>query len=168
VNILPPVLLKANNYILDEGGRAIVISKHHYRLYSQAKLVTVVPSWSDYLISSIPAPKPVVKAYLPHNDNEKVVWSSGIQHGWLLGIKQANQEMDYRINRLNRDYNGMITYLKLLDEGKVSAPYIAYTHQSVIGNNEAMSVNQNVYRITSNAKLVVNPKNWKFVSQEKI
>ncbi len=168
INILPPVLLKAQNFVQNENGQAILISDQHYTLYSQARLVTVVPTWRDYLIHAIPKPQEVTQGFLPHDASEQKVWAKSLEDGWKLGIHQGNEEMEYRINRLSRDYNGMVTYLKLLNEGKVSAPYVAYTHQSVVGNGEAMSVNQNVFRITTQSQLITNPKQWKFLSQEKI
>lgn len=168
VNILPPVLLSAQNYVEGQGQQAISIANDHYTLYRQASLVTVVPSWRDYLIQAIPIPENVPNAYLPHDSDEQTIWRDAVDKGVKLGVQQAVNEMNYRINLLDRDYNGMLTYLRLLDAGKVSSPYIAYTHQSVVGNSQAMSVNQDVYRITSHSKLITNPNRWKFLGQEKI
>jgi len=168
INILPPVLLKASNYVESHGGQSISISNEHYTLYKQASLVTVVPTWRDYLIKAIPMPQEVTDAFLPHDSLEKSIWSEAIDTGFTLGVKQADEEMNYRINLLDRDFNGMVTYLKLLQAGKVSSPYVAYSHQSVVGNGESMSVNQDMFRITTNSKLITNPNQWKFLSQEKI
>jgi defect-in-organelle-trafficking protein DotC len=168
VNILPPVLLKAQNYIESQGGQSISIAHEHFTLFRQASLVTVVPTWRDYLIKAIPMPQEIPNAYLPHDELEQTIWQEAIDSGLILGIKQADEEMTYRINLLDRDFNGMLTYLRLQDAGKVTSPYVAYAHQSVVGNGQAMSVNQDVYRITSKSKLIINPNKWDFQPQDKI
>ncbi|MBK2125657.1 type IV secretory system conjugative DNA transfer family protein [Fangia hongkongensis] len=169
INILPPVILKANRYIDQSNQRGIdtiSISDVHYSIYSNARFVTTVPSWRDYLIKEIPAPEVVSDRILPKDANESLAWQSNLKLGWKLGIQQANQEMEYRINQLSRDYNGMILYLKLYKQGKVNAPDVAYMKQSVVGDNDSMSVNQQIYRLTAQSTLVTNPNQWKFTPQK--
>ena len=168
INLLPPVMLIADNYVQSNNSKMVTISKVNYQIFSQASLVSVVPSWKDYLIKEIPQPEAITGNLLPHDSHEQVVWKDAIKLGWKLGIKQANQEMDYRINSLNRDYNGMLLYVKLLQLGKVVSPYVAYSHQSVVGDKENMSVNQNIYRITNDSALVLNPNKWKFQTESSI
>lgn len=175
INIVPPVILKASNYIDQEtrtgkkdkkGVESISIADVHYTIYQNAYFVTTVPSWRDYLIKEIPAPQVVSDAILPKDQSESSAWQSNLDLGWKLGIKQANQEMDYRINQLSRDFNGMILYLKLYKQGKVNAPMVAYMKQSVVGNDDSMSVNQQIYRLTSKSALITNPNKWKFTPQQ--
>ena len=174
INIVPPVILKASNYINQDvqkgkkGVESISIADVHYTIYQNAHFVTTVPSWRDYLIKEIPAPQVVSDTILPKDQSESSAWQSNLELGWKLGIKQANQEMDYRINQLSRDFNGMILYLKLYKQGKVNAPMVAYMKQSVVGNDDSMSVNQQIYRLTSKSALITNPNQWKFTPQKTI
>lgn len=167
INVLPPVLLKAKDFVQDHNGQAISIADVHYTLYTQAQLVTSVPSWRNYLIQAIPKPETLVDGLLPHDSDEQATWQKALYQGWALGIHQGDEEMSYRIRLLNRDYNGMLTYLTLLEAHKVLPPYVAYSKQAIVGDDQAMSVNQSTYRISANAKLVTNPKNnWQFLNQK--
>ncbi|GGF92415.1 MULTISPECIES: type IV secretory system conjugative DNA transfer family protein [Cysteiniphilum] len=171
VNVLPPVILKSNNYVQgDYQGKSISISDQYYQLYANARLVTVVPSWRSYLIHPVSAPEKIASWLLPHDSGEQAVWKEAFNTGWGLGVKQANQEMNYRISLLNRDFNGMLTYLRLYAEDKVSSPFIAYSQNSVSANNNRteMSVNNHVYRITTPAQLNSNPNEWAFKPQQEL
>ncbi|WP_440993626.1 type IV secretory system conjugative DNA transfer family protein [Cysteiniphilum litorale] len=168
VNVLPPVILKSNNYVQgDYQGKSISISDQYYQLYANARLVTAVPSWRSYLIHPVSAPEKIASWLLPHDSSEQAVWKEAFNTGWGLGVKQANQEMNYRISLLNRDFNGMLTYLHLYAEDKVSSPFIAYSQNSVSANNSKtkMSVNNHVYRITTPAQLNSDPNDWIFKPQ---
>jgi defect-in-organelle-trafficking protein DotC len=162
------VILKSNNYVQgDYQSKSITISDQYYQLYANARLVTVVPSWRSYLIHPVSAPEKIASWLLPHDSSEQLVWKDAFNAGWGLGVKQANQEMNYRISLLNRDFNGMLTYLRLYAENKVSSPFIAYSQNSVSANNSKteMSVNNHIYRITTPAQLNSNPTDWAFKPQ---
>lgn len=166
VNVLPPVILKSHNYVQGGNkGRSITISDQYYQLYANARLVTVMPDWRDYLIHPIPAPEKIASWLLPQDSSEQGVWKTSFNAGWGLGVKQADEEMSYRISLLNRDFNGMLTYLRLYAEDKVSSPFVAYSQKSVSGDQTKMSINNRIYRITTPASLNTNPDDWKFQSQ---
>ena len=166
VNLLPPVILASKNYVQGDTGTVITISDQYYQLYAPARLATIVPSWRDYLLYPIPLPEELPTWLLPHNKKEQSLWKITFQQGWQLGVKQANEEMRYRINRLNRDFNGMLTYLCLYEENKVSSPFVAYSQNTIEGDHTAMSVNNKVYRITIPAKLNKDVNHWRFQPQD--
>ena len=144
---------------------SITIADVHYVIYRNVRFVTTVPSWRNYLMKEIPKPEVVSDSILPKDANESKAWQQNIDLGWSLGIKQANQEMEYRINQLSRDFNGMVLYLKLYRQGKVNAPVVAYLKQSVVGDGSSMSVNQQIYRLKAQPELITDPKQWKFTPQ---
>ncbi|WP_203368670.1 type IV secretory system conjugative DNA transfer family protein [Cysteiniphilum marinum] len=164
-NLVPPVLLKAKDYVSNPNANTIEIAEHYYEIYAQAYLTERVPTWRNYLIQGIPRPQKIPDSYLPKDSHEQAVWQKALSQGWALGIEQADREMLYRINRLSRDYNGMITYLILYAKNKVNAPLVAYARQSVVGSGDALSVNADRYQITSKAALVVNPTAWQFSAE---
>src|SRR3546814_7794007 len=57
-----------------------------------------------------------------------------ISDGWKMGVKQARDIFQSDLNRLERDYTGMIRYKVLLEQGKVSAPVIAEGAMGVTGS----------------------------------
>ncbi|WP_203249726.1 type IV secretory system conjugative DNA transfer family protein [Cysteiniphilum marinum] len=165
INIVPPVILKASDFVQQDNLASITIADVHYVIYRNVQIVTTVPSWRDYLIKAIAVPEVVSDSILPKDDNESQAWQQNIQLGWQLGIKQANQEMTYRINQLSRDFNGMVLYLMLYRQGKVNAPDVAYLKQSVVGDGSSMSVNQQVYRLKTQSEFISDPTQWSFTPQ---
>ncbi len=168
INVVPPVILKVSDFVQQDNLTSITIADVHYVIYRNVHFVTTVPSWRDYLVKEIPKPEGVSDSILPKDANESKGWQQNIDLGWSLGIKQANQEMEYRINQLSRDFNGMVLYLKLYRQGKVNAPVVAYLKQSVVGDGSSMSVNQQIYRLKAQPELISDPKQWKFTPQKAI
>ncbi|MCW5589619.1 MAG: type IV secretory system conjugative DNA transfer family protein [Legionellales bacterium] len=76
------------------------------------------------------------------------------------GIKQANMIYNDNLNRLQRDYRGMVLYRKLLAENMVSLPYVAQTDLGITNENGEMRVNDQVLRITALPNLQSNSQTW--------
>jgi defect-in-organelle-trafficking protein DotC len=169
INILPPVILRTNDYVTSDGsGQRISISNEYYQLYSNARIVTVAPTWRNYLVKSIPQPSEPSKYLLPRNTIESSEWAKGFAYGWDLGLKQADTELEFRVQTLSRDYLGMQQYLILWKKHKVSSAFVAYNRQNITGNANEMSVNNQVYQISTPAKLNLNTKDWKFGEQKSL
>lgn len=162
-NVLPPVLVEARASVSVTDADTIRVADAVYRIEKQAQFVTQAPTWRDYLsqrlyVTSPEQPDPFL---LPANPAEKQIWAGGINEGWQIGIKQADDMFDNDLARLEHDYLGMILYRRLLSQGRVSLPYVAESNLGVTGDGSSVSINDRVLRITSKPALGMDVNSWK-------
>lgn len=160
-NILPPVLVEARNTLNLSGGDAIRIADSNYKIIAQARFVTVPPAWRDYIWMSYDTPELPDRSLLPKNKPERIMWERDIDEGWQAGLKQADVIFVENMNRLVRDYNGMVMYRKLLAQNMVSPPFVAKMGMGITGNSEDMTINDRILRITAFPQLQTSGENWK-------
>lgn len=160
-NILPPVLSEGRQILNLADPDTIRLADRMYEIVSQAKFVTTAPNWRDYLwmnFQKAPVPDP---AFLPSKRKEQQIWKVAVAKGWSQGIQQANIIYAENVNRLTRDYNGMLLYNTLLAQNIVSAPFVSSTNLGVTGGGSSMNVNDQVLRITALPQLLPNSQDWK-------
>ncbi len=160
-DVLPPVLEESSNSLNLASNSAIRLSDRIYKILKPARFVTAVPSWRDYLWMNYTKPEAPDASLMPKSNQERSLWNKYIQIGWKSGLKQAKAIYAININRLTRDYQGMILYHKLLAQHIVSPPYVSRSELGITGDNNNLRVNDRVLRITSMAKFKANSKYWK-------
>lgn len=160
-NVLPPVLTDARNTLTLGGIDTIRIADRTFQIIEQAKFVTAVPTWRDYLWLSYTPPETPDKSLLPRNREERIVWKKFINEGWRAGIQQAEIIFKENIARLQRDYKGMILYRTLLAQNMVSPPFVAQLDMGITGGGADLTVNDRVLRITAFPTLQNNSQEWK-------
>jgi defect-in-organelle-trafficking protein DotC len=159
-NVLPPVLNEARQTLKLDGPDTIRLADMTYEIESQAKFVTTVPTWRDYLWMDYPQPPKPDSGILPHNSKEIDLWRKYVEEGWGKGIEQAIQIYSDNLSRLERDYTGMVLYRTLRAQNIVSAPFVSRTELGVTGGGENMNVNDQVLRITALPALEPNSTRW--------
>jgi defect-in-organelle-trafficking protein DotC len=163
VTLLPPVISESDaTYEQQNNGNILRVADTYYEIIQQARFAPVSPLWYTYLIRKYSVPSPPPTELLPKDDAEREVWKAYVDQGWDQGVQQATDIFKYDLNRLNRDYTGMIRYDSLLAQGKVSEPIVANMDYGVTGSGTDMRVNDRLYRITQDPHLNVNsPDDWK-------
>jgi defect-in-organelle-trafficking protein DotC len=165
-NILPPILLQAQQAVSLVDSRTMRIAGHTYHIYKDAKFVSIPPHWrSDYLLkdaSHITAnlPKSLVTDLLPKNQEEQKVWGKAIRAGWQCGIEQARNNFMANLHTLARELNGMVLYRQLLAKGMVSEPYVTYTDLGVTGDEHTVHVDDKVLKIVELPTLNHDSNAW--------
>lgn len=159
-SVLPPVLAEADNSLNLADNNSIRLSAKTYKIISPARFVTAAPTWRSYLWMSYPKPSVPDRSLLPKNQAEAEVWNRFIRDGWQNGIKQANGIFATNLNRLRRDYSGIVLYRKLLAQDMVSAPYIAKADLGVTGDSNEIRVDDRVLRITAHSELQTDSSKW--------
>lgn len=159
-NVLPPVLSEGRDTLNLDQGRAFRIADRSYKIISQAKLVTAPPTWRDYIKMNYQKPEPPDRSLLPRNGDEDQVWRKYIAKGWHNGLKQANAIYTVNLQRLRRDFNGMLLYRKLLAQNMVGLPYVAQTRLGVTGDGKKINIDDRVVRLTQLPELQPNAKTW--------
>ncbi len=161
--VLPPVLVEGNNSLNLADPTTIRIADKTYVIAQQARFATTPPNWREFLWLSFSKPEVPDKAFLPRNCDERKAWSSAIKIGWEKGIQQAYSIFQQGLGRLKRDYQGMITYRRLLQQRMVSAPFVSTTSLGVTGSGSDMRINDQVLRITELPRLQTDTRGWKAI-----
>lgn len=159
-NIQPPIITQGDNTLMADGTTVLRISDKTYKMLQPAKFVTAPINWRNYLWMSYSKPATPEKSLLPKNPAETQIWNDALRKGWEQGLQQANEIFANNLNRMKRDFNGMVLYRKLLASNMVSAPYVSKANLGVTGDSENIRVNDKVLRIAVNSKLIPNAKDW--------
>jgi defect-in-organelle-trafficking protein DotC len=160
-NILSPVLVEARNTLNLSGGDSIRAADRTYKILNQAKFVSAAPTWREYLLMSYDVPTLPDRSLLPRNKPERIMWENDLEEGWNAGLQQAELIFMENINRLVRDYSGMILYRNLLAQKIVSEPFVATMNMGVTGGGEDLTVNDRLLRITAFPQLQADSSSWK-------
>ncbi len=159
-NVLPPVLLEGRNELNLADTNTIRVSNRTYKVHKQARFITAVPNWREYLWMDYTAPELPHASLLPINREEQRVWADGIASGWEKGNEQANTILEESIARIKEDFNGMILYRKLLAMNMVSPPYVSQSDLGVTGDGDEIHIDDRVLRITALPALNTNAGEW--------
>lgn len=167
-NVQPPVLSQSNDNLTKDDEHTLRLADKTYRIISNAHFVTVPPTWRTYLTMAYSKPPLPDSTLLPQTPAETNAWNVFIKDGWAQGVTQANEIFSVNLNRLKRDYLGMVLYNKLLRQGMVTAPYVSEANLGVTGDDNEMRINDQVLRITAISKLRPDAVNeWKPVIPSK-
>lgn len=159
-NVLPPVLVEERDSLTLDDSETIRLASRDYQILFPARFVTAAPTWRDYIFLVYKKPDIPNYSLLPKSDIERTLWNKYIKIGWQNGIDQANQIFNSNLNRLKRDFGGMILYRKLYAQKIVSAPFVAQADLGITGGGNSMRINDRVLRITAISELDPNSKHW--------
>lgn len=159
-NVLPPVLVEGRDTLDLADDFTIRASDHDYRIVQQPRFITTPPNWRHYIWMGYVKPEAPNTTMLPKGTNERKIWNKYIQIGWDEGVLQADQIFASNLARLQRDFEGMILYRKLLAQNMLSKPYVSQADLGVTGGGDDMRINDRVLRITAISQLQPNTKQW--------
>ena len=159
-NVLPPVLIEGRQTLDQFSDNVIRVADRAYSIQSQARFVTLAPTWRDYLKLNYGPPELPDTSLLPRNETEKKIWDRYLDEGWQAGITQADVIFAESLGRLKRDYNGMILYRKLLAQNMVSRPFVAQANLGVTGGEDQMAINDRVMTISALPEFNTASQEW--------
>ena len=162
-NVIPPVLIEAQNVLNLDAPDVIRLSDKTYRIVKQAHFVTTPPDWRQYLWMDYEAPDRPDASILPRTKEERGIWEDYVTRGWTSGLGQAYSIYSVNLARLQRDFKGILLYHKLRAQHMVSAPFVATTDLGVTGDHKALHINDRVLRISVLPALQPNSTLWKAV-----
>lgn len=159
--ITPPIISEAvDAWEAFDAGKTLRVADTVYEIIEQARFTPVSPMWQTYVITRFEDAQQPPEALLPQSDGERERWNRWIKQGWEKGREQAHEIFKANLDRLNRDFTGMVRYKALLEEKKVSAPILTAAQLGTTGTGQDMRANDNVIRMTAEPQLQVNSKGW--------
>jgi len=159
-DVLPPVLVEGDDSLNLASDTSLRLASKIYKIQAPARFVTAAPNWRDYLWMNYKKPDMPDRTLLPNTCPEAKAWNAYLKQGWKEGLIQANEIFSANLNRLKRDYMGMVLYRKLLAQHMVSAPFVASADLGVTGDKNELRINDRVLRITAASELQTNPNKW--------
>ena len=156
--VLPPVIVEAND-VANYGDSQIRIANKAYAIKVDERFVSIPPTWKDYLFSGIPPSEQITlprQEALPQSNAELSIWRDCARQGWQQGYKQADSILSYNFARINRDYNGMIRYSVLLQQGMVTLPEVVEGYKNVSLNNKEMVIGEKNRRLIEKSRFVAD------------
>jgi defect-in-organelle-trafficking protein DotC len=154
--ILPPVISESTNlYQSSNFGRTIRVANRYYKIIHEASFVPNAPLWFSYLYRPWHNPQRPFNGVLPKNAAEQQAWREYVKIGWKMGVKQGETVFRLDLDRLNRDFDGMIRYRALYDAGKVSAPIVTNKYLGTTGSGRSMREGDRVMKIIQEPSLMI-------------
>lgn len=159
--VVPPVITEARNLYNQSGDEAVRLSGAMYKIERQARIASVAPNWREYLNFPSAGRLATDTKLYPNNSEEKSLWSKAIRTGWSQGIEQANDMFKQGLDRLNRDYLGILRFHTFVQKGMVTLPVLASSNMAVTKNDKTLTINEELLRLTVLSDFQASPDEWK-------
>ena len=162
--LLPSVDAGRRAFKLEDPGLAdaTLVS---YRIHEAARIISIPPTFRDYLILSPGKPKKVNPLLLPKNSKEKKLWKKWTDRGWKTGERLSDRAFRIGMRRLVRAIEGRIRFYELSLAGQIDRPIWARSPAATLRTGEVLEIGDTVLRITRPARFTAADK-WKPLSVE--
>ena len=115
------------------AGRVVTI-------LAREKLVSAVPSWTDFLVRTWPDLAVPAAVLFPRGAEEEALWQDWVREGWREGRQLADEIFADDLDRLNGIFTGLILWHRLHLAGMVTAPMIGTREVAVAGGGETLRI----------------------------
>lgn len=159
---LPPVITEATD-VAHVTADQIRTASRVYEIIQPERFVSNPPTWRGWLmagLSTVPPDEPT-GGLVPENGVQRDIWQAAVNEGWAEGRQSADETLEANVNRLTRDYNGMLTYLLLRRQNLVTAPVVTERQQTVTGDRNKLTTGDRERRLDSRAGFVTDKAKWK-------
>lgn len=158
--LLPPVITEGRDAYHQESDDEARAADRIFRIERPARIVSASPTWRTYLLADpTPALAPSA-AVMPRNNDERRVWDEFAASGWDQGVAQADAMFQSNLARLNQDFQGMLRFKMLYEQGLVNMPRLRRENLGITGGGEELALGDRTIRISSKALLDANSRNW--------
>lgn len=151
--VVPPVISEANNLYNQKGDTQVNTAAKIFKIVKQARFSSTAVNWREYLNFPIESSAFEKYAYVagdmkPKDDVELKAWQDATVEGWELGVNQGNIMLKQAMERLNRDYLGMVRFHQFVMQGKLSMPVINHYKLYDTNDGTTMVLDENMLRIS--------------------
>jgi defect-in-organelle-trafficking protein DotC len=152
--ILPPVIVESDKIYDQVNDSTLVIADHSYQILTPAAFAPIQPLWQTYLIMPwVPPATPDAKDF-PDKAIEHKAWDAALKKGYAIGEEQAFSDFQINLNRLNRQFIGMVRWSRLVASGEATAPIVTAEMKSVVGGGDKVTIDEGKVEIVGNAQLL--------------
>jgi defect-in-organelle-trafficking protein DotC len=119
-----------------------------YRIHERARVISIPPTFRDYLILAPGVPKKVNPLLLPKNSREKKAWKKWTDEGWRTGERLSDRAFMIGTRRLVRAIEGRLRFYELALAGQIERPIWALSPAATLRTGEVLEIGDTVLRIT--------------------
>ncbi|CAM5368396.1 hypothetical protein SSTU70S_05717 [Stutzerimonas stutzeri] len=149
--LVPAVTEVTNQFKQDpESGEATVV-RSAVTVEEEARIISVVPTWRDYLWQEYGYPEQPHASLLPRSPAEVKVWEDAVNEGWRAGVSQADLIYDDRLALLTKAVEGRHAYLMLENKKVFSPAALQITKNQITFNGRTVNVGEVIYTIDTPA-----------------
>ena len=164
--VAPPVVVETTAaFRVGERGRRAASARRVLRIALPARVVSGSPGWRGYFERAWETPRRPSAVLFPRTAEEEALWAGWIREGWTEGTRLAEDAFLADLDRLNRDFEGIVTWRILEAQRMVSAPEIAVEAHAVVGGGKEMRVKERAIRITDDARLNPLAGDWRVIEE---
>ena len=149
--VIPPSVSSSVNLNRTEPTGIAFAADEQFEIVEKGRLSPTVPTWRDFLLFYPGAPVTLPESLEPVGDDEEIQFRKWLELGWYAGIEQANAELETRLSKLRRTYEGMLLYRKLAKLGKINRPVIESTFLDNSANFEILRTGERTAQIVAEA-----------------
>ena len=159
--LLPPVVQSSGPaFQSSDEGQMVSVADRYLEIFEPARIAPVVPSWRQYLLFWPPEPAHLPPALVPRSDAERKRVRDWIGAGWSAGAAQAEDEFARRMRRLQRHYEGMLEFRRLLALGMIDSVDTETARFGITGESGIMRIGDRTVQIANDPDFRRDPKNW--------
>jgi defect-in-organelle-trafficking protein DotC len=160
--LLPAIAAGRRDFRLErlEKASSSIVS---YRIESRARIVSIRPTFREFLMIAPGTPKRVNPILLPKNSREKKLWKKWTDDGWTAGETLSDRAFVLGVRRLVREIEGRIRFMELALAGQVEYPTYARTAAGILRTGDSLEIGDSVLRITRPASFTGSDR-WRPLS----
>ena len=160
--LIEPPVIDESQYALKVApeGQEAAVADRVFAIDKPARIVSAPRDWRSYIERDWDVVEPPPGVLLPRTDEERANWRKWVGDGWKMGFQQADEIFQADLDRLAKDFTGMVRYRMLLAQGMVSAPYAMHQDRGVTGGGSEMRVGDRAVRITGPSQFEPRAERW--------
>lgn len=166
---LPPVITEAIG-VAHVTPDQIRTASHVYEIIKPERFVSNPPTWRAWLLAGLmmTPPKEPERSLIPENSVQRDIWQAALKKGWEEGRQSADDTLAANVNRLTRDYNGMLQYVLLRRQNLITAPVVTERQRTVTGDSHKLTTGDRERRLAAHATFITDREKWiPFINTEK-
>ena len=164
--VAPPVVVETTGaFRRNAAGDRAVTARRVLRIVQEAEVLGRSPGWRRYFDRSWKAADAPSEVLFPQTEEERALWREWVREGWAAGKRLAEETFVSDLDRLDRDFTGIVTWRILEAQQMVTAPELEVHERPVVGGGEEMRVGERELRIRARARLNPVLEDWEAIEE---
>lgn len=156
-SLLVPSVHQTQNHFKMDGEEAVIVD-NSYTIAEEAKIVSSVPTWRDWLSQEYEQPEHPHYSLLPRTPAEIEVWEKAVEEGLRAGVSQADDIYSDRLNDLTRSIEGRYLYRVLEKKKMIEPSQLKVERNKVTYNGRTINIGEVIYSVKSKANYTSGDK----------
>lgn len=166
-SVMPPVAAETKSaFRLGRDGSQAALARRVVRILASERLVSSPPDWRDYLMRRWAEAEAPVSVLFPRDREERESWAVWVAEGWRRGVMLADDIFAADLDRLGRDFEGIVLWRRLNLAHMATAPVVRVGDADVSGGGEVMRIEESFARLGERARLVPQTSRWRLLLED--